>query len=105
MNVFMCINLDANTFYCFLECAEGDDEQEAQISAIEFLSILKEIIRTFLNFVTGDKQTRCEKFRSLIKNKSAMEFQNIVNFLKKTNHKASHQFTSYMCAKFFVPIY
>jgi Protein of unknown function (DUF1666) len=91
-------------FYCCSKCAEGDDEQEAQISAIEFLLILKEIIRIFLSFVKGDKQTPCEKFRSMIKKKSATGDQNIVSFLKKTNHKASHQFASCICANF-VPIY
>ncbi|KAJ1684907.1 hypothetical protein LUZ63_016297 [Rhynchospora breviuscula] len=69
------------------EFTDLDDDKEAQISAIEFLLILKDIIRTFLNFIKADKQTRCQKIKSLMKKKSATVDLNTVNFLKKTNNK------------------
>lgn len=100
MNVFILLLIFFLSIFCLIKYAEMDDEKEARISAIEFLLILQDVIRTFLNFINTDRQTRCEKFRYMIKKKSAAADQTMVNFLKKINHKASHHQFPIMCLFF-----
>ncbi|KAJ3694417.1 hypothetical protein LUZ60_009897 [Juncus effusus] len=69
------------------EFKEMEEGKEGEISAIEFLLILQDIIRTFMNFLKTDKQTACQKFKSLIKKKSGSVDYSHIQFLKKTNHK------------------
>ncbi|KAF3328927.1 hypothetical protein FCM35_KLT06005 [Carex littledalei] len=85
--VYAMMKVHSPKFLLVPEFTEMVDEKEAQISAIEFLLILQDVIRTFMNFINIDRQTRCEKFRYMIKKKSTAVDQTMVNFLKKINHK------------------
>jgi hypothetical protein len=71
--------------------ADEDDEKDDLISAVQFLLILEESIRTFMAFLRADKRSRYEMFREMVKKRraSAAVDQTLVVTLKKANKKVS----------------
>ncbi|XP_062198688.1 uncharacterized protein LOC133901286 isoform X2 [Phragmites australis] len=64
-----------------------DDEKDDLISAVQFLLILEESIRTFMNFLRADKRSHYEMFREMVKRRSSAVDQTLVITLKKANKK------------------
>ena len=70
--------------------ADEDDEKDDLISAVQFLLILEESIRTFMTFLRVDKRSHYEMFREMVKRRaSAMDQTLVVITLKKANKKVS----------------
>uniref|UniRef100_A0A804QH71 Uncharacterized protein n=1 Tax=Zea mays TaxID=4577 RepID=A0A804QH71_MAIZE len=71
------------------EFRDEDDEKDDLISAVQFLLILEESIRTFMAFLRADKRSRYEMFREMVKKRraSAAVDQTLVVTLKKANKK------------------
>ncbi|KAL5722137.1 hypothetical protein ACHQM5_005694 [Ranunculus cassubicifolius] len=60
----------------------------AMISSTEFLRIMEDGIRTFMNFLKADKQTHCQMFTDLFKRNRRLRVDPILlHFMKKTNIK------------------
>ncbi|XP_062192163.1 uncharacterized protein LOC133895693 isoform X2 [Phragmites australis] len=69
------------------EFREEDDEKDDLISAVQFLLILEESIRTFMKFIRADKRSHYEMFREMVKRRSSAVDQTLVITLKKANKK------------------
>ncbi|CAD6239395.1 unnamed protein product [Miscanthus lutarioriparius] len=70
------------------EFRDEDDEKDDLISAVQFLLILEESIRTFMTFLRADKRSHYEMFREMVKRRaSAMDQTLVVITLKKANKK------------------
>lgn len=70
-------------------CADEDDEKDDLISAVQFLLILEESIRTFMTFLRADKRSHYEMFREMVKRRSSAVDQTLVITLKKANKRVS----------------
>lgn len=57
------------------------------ISSTEFLTILEDAIRTFMNFLKADKQSYRQMLKSLVKKKSSSVDPTLLHLLKKANKK------------------
>ncbi|PIA63601.1 hypothetical protein AQUCO_00201150v1, partial [Aquilegia coerulea] len=69
-----------------------DDQNEAGpntlTSSMEFLGIMEDGIKTFMNFIKADKESRCQKFTDLFKRNRRIRVDPILlHFMKKTNTK------------------
>uniref|UniRef100_A0A0A9DS89 Uncharacterized protein n=1 Tax=Arundo donax TaxID=35708 RepID=A0A0A9DS89_ARUDO len=73
------------------EFREEEDEKDDLISAVQFLLILEESIRTFMNFLRADKRSHYEMFREMVKRRSSAVQQTLVITLKKANKKKKSQ--------------
>lgn len=71
------------------EFREEDDEKDDLISAVQFLYILEESIRTFMTFLRGDKRSHYQMFKEMVKRRSSAADQTLVITLKKANKKKS----------------
>jgi hypothetical protein len=71
-------------------CAEEEDEKDDLISAVQFLLILEDSIRTFMTFLRVDKRSHYEMFREMVKRRSSAADQSLVITLQKANKKVSH---------------
>ncbi|KAL6627511.1 hypothetical protein ACP70R_031237 [Stipagrostis hirtigluma subsp. patula] len=69
------------------EFREEDDEKDDLISAVQFLMILEESIRTFMTFLRADKRSHYEMFKEMVKRRSSAVDQSLVITLKKANKK------------------
>ncbi|CAL4977593.1 unnamed protein product [Urochloa decumbens] len=69
------------------EFRDEEDEKDDLISAVQFLIILEESIRTFMAFLRADKRSHYEMFREMVKRRSSAVDQTIVITLKKANKK------------------
>ncbi|KAG1330626.1 putative Laminin subunit beta-1 [Cocos nucifera] len=67
--------------------SEADGGKEEMISSTEFLKILEDAIRTFMNFLKADKQSYYQTLKSLIKKKSSSVDPTLLHLLKKANKK------------------
>ena len=67
--------------------ADEDDEKDDLISAVQFLYILEEAIRTFMVFLRADKRSHYQMFREMVKRRTSAVDQTIVITLKKANKK------------------
>jgi hypothetical protein len=72
-------------------CAEEEDEKDDLISAVQFLLILEDSIRTFMTFLRADKRSRYEMFREMLKRRSSSSGdQSLLITLQKGNKKVSY---------------
>ncbi|WVZ72090.1 hypothetical protein U9M48_020603 [Paspalum notatum var. saurae] len=69
------------------EFRDEDDEKDDLISAVQFLIILEEAIRTFMAFLRADKRSHYEMFREMVKRRSSAVDQTLVFTLKKANKR------------------
>ncbi|OEL23268.1 hypothetical protein BAE44_0015711 [Dichanthelium oligosanthes] len=69
------------------EFRDEDDEKDDLISALQFLLILEESIRTFMTFLRADKRSHYEMFREMVKRRSSAVDQTLVITLKKANKR------------------
>ncbi|CAO2209124.1 unnamed protein product [Urochloa humidicola] len=69
------------------EFRDEEDEKDDLISAVQFLLILEESIRTFMAFLRADKRSHYEMFREMVKRRSSAADQTIVITLKKANKR------------------
>ncbi|RCV24478.1 hypothetical protein SETIT_5G087900v2 [Setaria italica] len=69
------------------EFRDEDDEKDDLISAVQFLLILEESIRTFMTFLRADKRSHYEMFREMVKRRSSAVDQTLVITLKKANKR------------------
>ncbi|CAO2185478.1 unnamed protein product [Urochloa humidicola] len=69
------------------EFRDEEDEKDDLISAVQFLLILEESIRTFMAFLRADKRSHYEMFREMVKRRSSAGDQSIVITLKKANKR------------------
>nr|CAB3472367.1 unnamed protein product [Digitaria exilis] len=69
------------------EFRDEDDEKDDLISAVQFLLILEESIRTFMTFLRADKRSHYEMFREMVKRRSSAADQTLVITLKKANKR------------------
>nr|CAB3476437.1 unnamed protein product [Digitaria exilis] len=69
------------------EFRDEDDEKDDLTSAVQFLLILEESIRTFMTFLRADKRSHYEMFREMVKRRSSAADQTLVITLKKTNKR------------------
>ncbi|CAD6232469.1 unnamed protein product [Miscanthus lutarioriparius] len=69
------------------EFRDEDDEKDDLISAVQFLLILEESIRTFMTFLRADKRSHYEMFREMVKRRASAVGQTLVFTLKKANKK------------------
>jgi hypothetical protein len=70
-------------------CAEEEDEKDDLISAVQFLHILEESIRTFMAFLRADKRSHYQMFREMVRRRASAADQTIVIALKKANKTVS----------------
>jgi hypothetical protein len=68
-------------------CAEEEDEKGDLISAVQFLLILENSIRTFMTFLRADKRSHYEMFREMVKRRSSAADQSLAITLQKANKK------------------
>ena len=87
----ICSHLSAGVLTDRLVCvhADEDDEKDDLISAVQFLLILEESIRTFMTFLRADKRSHYEMFREMVKRRVSAVDQTLVVTLKKANKKVS----------------
>jgi len=71
--------------------ADEEDEKDDLISAVQFLLILEESIRTFMAFLRADKRSHYEMFREMVKRRSSAVDQTLVITLKKANKRVSRR--------------
>ena len=71
--------------------ADEEDENDDLISAVQFLLILEESIRTFMTFLRADKRSHYEMFREMVKRRSSGVVQTLVITLKKANKRVSRR--------------
>ncbi|VAH56089.1 unnamed protein product [Triticum turgidum subsp. durum] len=71
------------------EFREEEDEKDDLISAVQFLHILEESIRTFMAFLRADKRSHYQMFREMVRRRTSAADQSIVITLKRTNKKKS----------------
>lgn len=74
----------------FENIADEEDEKDDLISAVQFLYILEESIRTFMAFLRADKRSHYQMFREMVKRRTSSMDQTLVITLKKVNKKVSH---------------
>ncbi|VAH71487.1 unnamed protein product [Triticum turgidum subsp. durum] len=67
------------------EFREEEDEKDDLISAVQFLHILEESIRTFMAFLRADKRSHYQMFREMVRRRTSASDQSIVITLKRTN--------------------
>ncbi|KAM3198112.1 hypothetical protein ACQJBY_073303 [Aegilops geniculata] len=67
------------------EFREEEDEKDDLISAVQFLHILEESIRTFMAFLRADKRSHYQMFREMVRRRTSAGDQSIVITLKKAN--------------------
>ncbi|XP_047086639.1 uncharacterized protein LOC124698166 isoform X2 [Lolium rigidum] len=67
------------------EFREEEDEKDDLISAVQFLHILEESIRTFMAFLRADKRSHYQMFREMVRRRASAADQTIVIALKKAN--------------------
>ncbi|CAM0879123.1 unnamed protein product [Alopecurus aequalis] len=67
------------------EFREEEDEKDDLISAVQFLHILEESIRTFMAFLRTDKRSHCQMIREMVRRRASAADQTIVITLKRTN--------------------
>ncbi|XP_048561443.1 uncharacterized protein LOC125542441 [Triticum urartu] len=67
------------------EFREEEDEKDDLISAVQFLHILEESIRTFMAFLRADKRSHYQMFREMVRRRTSAADQSIVITLKRTN--------------------
>ncbi|KAM0841318.1 hypothetical protein ACQ4PT_059087 [Festuca glaucescens] len=67
------------------EFREEEDEKDDLISAVQFLHILEESIRTFRAFLHADKRSHYQMFREMVRRRASAADQTIVIALKKAN--------------------
>lgn len=70
-------------------CTEEEDEKDDLISAVQFLHILEESIRTFMTFLRADKWSHYQMFREMVRRRTSAGDQSIVITLKRTNKTVS----------------
>lgn len=80
-------------------CTEEEDEKDDLISAVQFLHILEESIRTFMAFLRADKRSHYQMFREMVRRRTSAGDQSIVITLKRTNKAVSdrHQSSVHAC--------
>lgn len=66
---------------------DEEDEKDDLISAVQFLYILEESIRTFMAFLRADKRSHYQMFREMVKRRTSSMDQTLVITLKKANKK------------------
>lgn len=69
------------------EFRDEEDEKDDLISAVQFLYILEESIRTFMAFLRADKRSHYQMFREMVKRRTSSMDQTLVITLKKANKK------------------
>ncbi|CAD5180672.1 unnamed protein product [Musa acuminata subsp. malaccensis] len=66
---------------------EADEGKEEMISSTEFLAILEDAIRTFMNFLKADTTNPCQMLKAFFKTKPSSVDPNLLRLLKRTNKK------------------
>lgn len=75
--------------------ADGNKEDfNTKISSKQFLIILEDAIRTFMNFLRADKRSNCQILRDFFKKKQASFDPTLLHLMKKANKKVSHSHLS-----------
>ena len=74
--------------------AEEEDEKDDLISAVQFLHILEESIRTFMTFLRADKRSHYQMFREMVRRRASAADQSIVITLKKVNQSVRERSSS-----------
>ncbi|WOL02843.1 hypothetical protein Cni_G11562 [Canna indica] len=69
------------------ELQEAGEGGEDMVSSTEFLSILEEAIRTFMNFLKADKKNPCQMLKAGIKRNSSSVDPDFLHLLKRANRK------------------
>ncbi|KAJ8622878.1 hypothetical protein MRB53_031407 [Persea americana] len=68
--------------------ADGNKEDfNTKISSKQFLIILEDAIRTFMNFLRADKRSNCQILRDFFKKKQASFDPTLLHLMKKANKK------------------
>lgn len=80
--------------------SEADEGKEDVISSTEFLAILVDVIRTFLNFLQADKENPCQMLKAFIKRKSSSANSTLLHVLRRANKKVSTPSVTLMSAFF-----
>uniref|UniRef100_A0A1D1XNH7 Laminin subunit beta-1 n=1 Tax=Anthurium amnicola TaxID=1678845 RepID=A0A1D1XNH7_9ARAE len=73
----------------FHDSADKTDKEcsEWRISSAEFLRILEDVIRTFMNFLRADKENHWQMLRALVKKKASSVDPTLLHLLRKVNEK------------------
>ncbi|CAL9110544.1 unnamed protein product [Musa textilis] len=66
---------------------EADEGKEEVISSTEFLAILEDAIRTFMNFLKADGANPCQTLKAFFKTKPSSVDPNLLRLLKRSNKK------------------
>ncbi|KAG8046195.1 hypothetical protein GUJ93_ZPchr0008g13680 [Zizania palustris] len=69
------------------EFRDEDDEKDDLISAVQFLYILEDSIRTFMAFLRADKRSHYQMFREMVKRRTSAMDQTLVITLKMANKR------------------
>uniref|UniRef100_J3KW26 Uncharacterized protein n=1 Tax=Oryza brachyantha TaxID=4533 RepID=J3KW26_ORYBR len=69
------------------EFRDEEDEKDDLISAVQFLYILEDSIRTFMAFLRADKRSHYQMFREMVKRRRSSMDQTLVITLKRANKK------------------
>ncbi|CAL9055640.1 unnamed protein product [Musa banksii] len=72
---------------CYTPDTEADEGTEEMISSTEFLAILEDAIRTFMNFLKADTANPCQMLKAFFKTKPSSVDPNLLRLLKRTNKK------------------
>ncbi|KAJ8501266.1 hypothetical protein OPV22_011818 [Ensete ventricosum] len=66
---------------------EADEGKEEKISSTEFLAILEDAIRTFMNFLKADRPNPCQMLKAFFKTKRSSVDPELLRLLKRSNKK------------------
>lgn len=67
---------------------QKDESLKSRISSDSFLIILEEGIRTFMNFLKGDREKPCQIIAALFKrNRKGLVDPTLLHLMKKANQK------------------
>ena len=67
---------------------QKDESLKSRISSDEFLNILEDGIRTFMNFLKGDREKTCKIIAALFKrNRKGLVDPTLLHLMKKANQK------------------
>ncbi|XP_077243926.1 uncharacterized protein LOC143884308 [Tasmannia lanceolata] len=69
------------------EADRGKEDNNTKISSAEFLIVLEDAIRTFMNFLKADKENYWQIFRTLLKKNQSSVDPTLLHLIKKTNRK------------------
>ncbi|XP_058088625.1 uncharacterized protein LOC131235457 isoform X2 [Magnolia sinica] len=69
------------------EADRSNGDKDAKISLAEFLIVMEDAIRTFMNFLKADKKKPCQILRALLKKKQSSVDPTLLHLIKKANKR------------------